>query len=122
MEMLLLGLDGVIGLHDLQTCKRISWRKVLHINVRTRHVCSIQFNINSISDNQCLKDLSFKKAEVGRNIDMIVWSCIKKRNKYRYDEATTTYLFMQRLACTVRWSNVELRYWMFASQIYKVFW
>lgn len=70
IEVFLLVLDDVIVMHALQRAN-IYCGEVLRMNPRTRHVCSIQFNLNSISDNQYLKDFRFKKAKVGRIIDMI---------------------------------------------------
>lgn len=91
----------VIFMHALRRAN-IYHREVLHMNLRTKYVYIIRFNLNSFSTNQCLKDFSFKKAEVGRIIDKMGWSSITRRTPYCYYEVTATFLFMQRLEITVR--------------------
>lgn len=92
---------------------------ILH---RSRYLRSTMFNLNALSEMQSLRDFRFKKADVGRLCEMIDWNGPTTRNQYNCHPLTATCLFLQRLATTVRWYDVEAKFGLFQSQMSEVFW
>lgn len=89
---------------------------------RTGHIFSVVWNLNILSDQECLTDLCFRKAELGRFTHMVVWSGKSERKGYFCDPEKATCLMCQPLWNASEWTDVEKRLGKFASQTYEVFW
>lgn len=85
--------------------------------IRTTH-----FNINLLSERECLGYFRFKKRNINRICDLINYEAVKIRNQYSCDKLTATYLFLHQCATPVRWKDMELRYGIFESRLSEVFW
>lgn len=120
LQSLSLDLDDEIVLFALAKANREDgeMRRLLE---RTRHVCGIQFNLNYLSDQECLVDFRFKKTEVGRIANMIGWTGKTERNGYRCDMISASCIMFQRLSNASRWSDLEKRFGLFSSQMCEIF-
>ena len=98
------------------------YSNIERLKIRTRHVRSVYFNLNVLSDHQCLTDFRFKKKDIGLLCEMVDWPGVTVRNEYRCDRVTAICSFLYRLAITCRWYDHELKFGHFTSQLSEVFW
>lgn len=85
-------------------------REISKLKLRTRHVQSVYFNINILSDQQCLGDFRFKKQDIGSLCERVGWSGVSHRNEYSCDQITAFCSFLFRLATNCRWYDHELKF------------
>lgn len=121
MEALLLELSDNTVLLALREARK-HYREVQRLKLRSLHISTVTFNINSLSDRECLEDYRFKKQHIVMLSELIGWSGVSERNMYACDNLVSSCVFFHRLSSTIRWSDVETRYGMFRSQLSEVFW
>lgn len=121
MEALLLELSDDTVLLALRQAQK-HYREVRRLKLRSRQISGTTFNLNSLSERDCLEDYRFKKQHVAMLSELTSWSCVIERNLYACNPLVATFIFLHRLSSMVRWCDVETRYGMFRSQIFEVFW
>lgn len=102
----------VLGLLDEMVIRAAKNAAVEHDNVnemltRTCQVRVVVFNLNSLSYQKSLRDFRFKKADVGRIIEMHELGGFTSRNEYPCHPLTGTCLFLQQVSTTVRWVDIQ---------------
>eukprot|EP00171_Calliarthron_tuberculosum_P001206 IDg1206t1 len=89
---------------------------------RSRTVTCSSFNLNAISDEQCLILFRFTKAEIPRIAHLVDWSsAVTSRNGYVCDPLTGTCILLRRLAFPSRWVDLEEMFGMHSSALSEVF-
>lgn len=90
---------------------------------RSRHVHQVYFNLNILSELECVSKFRFEKRDIGTVVDGINWyEGVTKRSRYRCDPVTATCVVLRKLAAPVRWFDVELEFGMRSSHLSEVFW
>lgn len=121
MEAILLDLDTDIVLYTL-AMESVEHREYTLMRQRSERVRQMTFNLDSISDHQCLTDYRFTKADIRRIANLVNWPEITTRNQYRCDRLLATCIFLHRSCCTGRWYGVELKFGLFTPQLSEVYW
>ena len=88
---------------------------------KSRHVRGASFNINAYSQHQCM-DFRFTNVGIGRICGLINWVGITTRNECRYEPIAATCMMLHRLATTIRWYDIEMKFGVFSSQINEMLW
>lgn len=89
---------------------------------RSRLITSVQFNLNALSERECVENFRFKKRDVGRISEMVGWVGVSERNQYRCDPVVATCFVLHKLGTTVRWADIELTYGKHRSQMSEIMW
>lgn len=90
---------------------------------RSRHIHAIYFNLNALSEHECVSRYRFQKAHMGLIVQAVGWKAgITKRNRYRCDPLTATCVVLRKLAGPIRWYEVEKEFGMRTSHLSEVFW
>ena len=121
MEALVFDLEDKIILMAIRNVHKHQ-TEVKRLKLRSRHITNTVFNLNAFSAHTCMVNLRFKKQDINRLCELIEWPGVSTRNGYFCQPITGTCIFLHRLACTVRWSDVELKFGYFRSQLSEIFW
>lgn len=98
------------------------YSKIKKLHQHTRNIRSTRYNVNILSEHQCLQDYRFKISDISYIASLIDFPEVTTHDEYRCDKMTAIRLSLQRLATTIRWSDVEQEYGLSSSQMSKVFW
>lgn len=120
-QALLLELDDELILLALRNERR-ERLEVRRLKLRSRLIQCTVFNLNALSDQECLENYRFRKADVGRISTLIDWSGRSERNLYRCDPITATCFVLHKLGTAARWADLELKYGKFRSQMSEIMW
>ena len=103
-----------------------SVRRTQHdINIfclRSRQISTTSFNLNIYSDEHALSEFRFRASEIGKIRDIISWSGIPTRNRYRCDSITATCILPKRMSFPTRWKDLQTTFGMRSSALCEVFW
>ena len=89
----------------------------------TMHIYSAAFNLNSLSDEQCLEDFRDRRQEIHQVLPIIGWEGPRtSRNEYKCDSITAVCIFTGRLVSPCRWVYLEPFFGVHASALSKRFW
>eukprot|EP00171_Calliarthron_tuberculosum_P001921 IDg1921t1 len=89
---------------------------------RVADISASTFNFNGMSEQQCLIDLRFRRANVPQIAALINWEGPTLRNRYTCDSLTATCIFLRRLSFPCRWRDLERTFGMQQSKLSEVFW
>ena len=92
------------------------------ITMRSRHISGITFNLNMFSDERALAEFRFRRSEISQVRDVLAWSGLPTRNRYRCNSMTATCIVLKRLSFPTRWRDLEPMFGMRASTLSEVFW
>jgi len=96
-------------------------RDIRLIRTRSIRVSFMIFNINRYSDENCFRDFRFTKTEIPMISDLIDWSGVTQRNRYKCDPFIATCILLRRLAYPCRWADLELVFGLHASHMSEIF-
>lgn len=82
-----------------------------------RHLYLTSFNINILSDHQCLLVLIFKTSDVGRLCTLINWVCVTPRIENQCCPLMETCMVFHRLVTTSRWSDLDKTFASFITDV-----
>lgn len=112
--------DGMVLLAmQHERCERMEVRR---LKLRSQLIRSVVFNFNALSEQECVENYRFRKADVGRISTMIDWSGRTKRNLYRCDPMTATCFLLHKLGSCARWADLEEKYGQFRSHMSEIMW
>lgn len=92
MEALLLELSDNTVLLALRKARK-HYREVQRLKLRSLHISTVTFNINSLSDRECLEDYRFKKQHIVMLSELIGWSGVSERKMYACGNLVSTCVF-----------------------------
>ncbi|PXF47633.1 hypothetical protein BWQ96_02612 [Gracilariopsis chorda] len=94
-----------------------------NIRDRLHRIRNYTFNINALSEEQCLHDFRFRRNDIGRISRIIGWQLHHtSRNRYQCDAVTAACILFKRLSCTHTWYDMEPMFGMRYSHISEIFW
>lgn len=96
---------------------------VLLIRIRSLHIAHCSFNLNILSESECLKKFRFTRHELPTIMGIIGWSSgVTERNRYTCDPMTATCILLRRLATPIRLFELEDEFGAHSSKISEIFW
>lgn len=96
--------------------------EIRSLKQRSRIISATNFNLNSLSEQECLENYRFKKRDVAYIAEKIGWDGRTQRNIYRLDPLTATCIMLHKLGSSARWADLELKYGKHRSQMSEVMW
>jgi hypothetical protein len=108
--------------------RRIQEQMELQNMARCR-VLTSSFNINSLSDEECLIKFRFMRKDVGFISELIPWDqCLDgygrmrtARRRYRIDPMEATAIFLRRLSTVARWVDVQEEFGKHTACLTEIF-
>jgi DDE superfamily endonuclease len=102
------------------------------LRLRNTARCRIRksfFNINSLSDHECLIRYRFKKKDIGFISDMIPWEAAldpngrmrTARRRYRIDSVEATAILLRRLSSPSRWVDLQAEFGKHSACLTEIF-
>lgn len=90
---------------------------------RTREISTNLFNINAYSDEDCLVNFRFLRADIPKISKLVEFNTPRTiRNRYRMDPIASTCIMLRRISAPARWRDLELVFFMNRSALSEVFW
>ena len=89
--------------------------------MRSRRIGIVTFNVNIFRDDQALGELRFRRSEIGKVRDILAWSEVTTRSRYRWDSITATCIILKRLLFPTRWCDLETMFGMRSSAMSERF-
>jgi hypothetical protein len=98
-------------------------------NAARCRVWASAFNINALSDRECLTRYRFKRQDVGFISDLIPWETSldpqgkmrTMRRRYRVDPVEATAIFLRRLATPSRWVDLQQEFGKHTAALSELF-
>jgi hypothetical protein len=120
--------DFVTNYAVVSELRRLGEQIELHHLARMKVLSSI-FNLNSISDLQCLQRYHFKRKDVRFLADLIPWGkrldyerrMGKSQKRYLVDHVEATAIMLRRLATASRWVDVGPEFGKHRSALSEIF-
>jgi hypothetical protein len=113
------GTARVVALRRRQRC----FEHIQKLRLRSMHISSASFNLNSWDNERSLRDFRFRLEEIPRIAEEIGWNRSRSdRNKYRCDSITATCIILRRLASPCRWRDIEVTFGMHSSAMSENSW
>ena len=89
---------------------------------RTRHIRSITFNLNALSEHQQLKNFRFLTPHIQTLTTMLSWSGETKRSSHSFSAIIATCIFLFRLATKARWYEAEMKFGLQTPVLSEILW
>eukprot|EP00171_Calliarthron_tuberculosum_P005051 IDg5051t1 len=121
---LLLAMQGDSQLAKLYYVRQVRRLKadVKMILYRSMSISSHVFNINSYSEEACLRDFRFQRHETPQVMERVGWNIGRtQRNRYSCSPFVETCTILRKLAYPCRWSYIECKFGMHSSQLSEIF-
>lgn len=115
------------GLSEELVVKAMDKAKEEHENVkkmmvRKSHIQAVYFNLNTMSEQQQLKDFRFLLPEIRKISETLDWNGVTSRNLYACESTLACSIFLFRLATNGRWYDCESKFGMHSSKMSEIFW
>lgn len=115
-----------LGLSTLLFLKAVNKAYSEHSNIigmmrRKGEVQNVNFNLNSMSDYEMLKDFRFLLPEIKKLSDMLGWNGVTARNSYVCEPILACAIFLLRMATPTRWYDCELKFGMYSSKLSEIY-
>lgn len=86
------------------------YHNIVRMRIRSEEIRAAQFNLNAISDYECLARYWFKRTDVGIISDMINFDEVTARNGYICERLTATCIFLHLIGTPIRWKELKRKH------------
>jgi DDE superfamily endonuclease len=108
--------------------RRLQEQLIMQASFRRRIMMS-SFNINTLSDHECLSRFRFKRRDVGFISEIIGYEATGHENgrtktarrRYRTDPVEATAIFLRRLGSPSRWVDLQLEFGKHIAALTEIF-